>query len=215
MRGGYEAMRIIEQSFDILEMPENALEMIEKVARTCYRSEDKICPGSAEKLVEMLIRKGHMPMIEMADATLRIFTSIGIARELERHRICSYAERSTRYVNYLTGIEFVRPIGWDEWEGFDQDLWKGAMSVAEKSYIQMIKTGNRPEIARGVLPLDTGTEFVIKGNLRQWAAMLKLRCSKHAHPYMQALMVDILRAFNYAVPIIFDDLAEQYLEGGS
>lgn len=35
-------MKLIEQSYEILDLSNNALKMLEKAGRTCYKSEDKI-----------------------------------------------------------------------------------------------------------------------------------------------------------------------------
>lgn len=53
-------MRFIEPSFKILSEDftrENVLSRIEIAARTCYKSEDKICEGSAVKMLNNLIKK--------------------------------------------------------------------------------------------------------------------------------------------------------------
>jgi hypothetical protein len=43
-------MKLIDQSYEILNISENILETIEKCARTCYKSEDKIgCKQDANK----------------------------------------------------------------------------------------------------------------------------------------------------------------------
>lgn len=39
-------------------------QFIEKIGRTCYKSEDKICPGSDVKFVQNLCKKKHYAMIE-------------------------------------------------------------------------------------------------------------------------------------------------------
>lgn len=62
-------MRIIEPSVEIMGTglePEfvSPEQFIEKVGRTCYKSEDKITPDSAEKFVSGLISRGHEAMIE-------------------------------------------------------------------------------------------------------------------------------------------------------
>ena len=62
-------MRIIEPSVEIMRTglekefitPE---QFIEKVGRTCYKSEDKITDTSAAKFVSNLIKNGHEAMIE-------------------------------------------------------------------------------------------------------------------------------------------------------
>lgn len=52
MRTGLEKEYIIPEQF------------IERVGRTCYKSEDKIADGSAEKFVANLVKRGHEAMIE-------------------------------------------------------------------------------------------------------------------------------------------------------
>ena len=42
----------------------NPYEFIEKIGRTCYKSTDKITPGSAEKFVLSLKERGHWAMLE-------------------------------------------------------------------------------------------------------------------------------------------------------
>ena len=62
-------MKIITPSVEILRtgletemiLPE---QFIEKVGRTCYKSEDKITDDSAAKFVSNLIKRGHEAMIE-------------------------------------------------------------------------------------------------------------------------------------------------------
>ena len=59
-------MQIIKAGYEILD-PLNEVEIlkkIEKVARVCYKSEDKIGEGTAEKMVRALIRSNHTAMLE-------------------------------------------------------------------------------------------------------------------------------------------------------
>lgn len=51
-------MKIVDAGYEILDTlnGEEILKKIERVARVCYKSEDKITEGSAEKMVRALIR---------------------------------------------------------------------------------------------------------------------------------------------------------------
>lgn len=93
-------MKIIEQSYEILSVPEGLLQTLERAGRTCYKSEDKITSDSAEKFVKMLIARGHHAMIEFGSIIVKFITNRGVTHELVRHRLCSFAQESTRYVNY-------------------------------------------------------------------------------------------------------------------
>lgn len=99
-------MNIVKQSFDILTPISKGgmkeLKFIEKVARTCYKSEDKITADgeSAKKMVRMLINRGHEAMLEHSMLSVRFVCDRAIANELVRHRHCAFAQESTRYCLY-------------------------------------------------------------------------------------------------------------------
>lgn len=60
-------MKLIKPYTEIWEQApgmEGMLRHIERCARVCYKSEDKIGEGTAEKMVEMLTKRGHTAMLE-------------------------------------------------------------------------------------------------------------------------------------------------------
>lgn len=61
-------MKIVKPSHVHLTHDCTPYEFIEKIGRTCYKSTDKITPGSAEKFVNNLISRGHWAMIEHENA---------------------------------------------------------------------------------------------------------------------------------------------------
>lgn len=68
-------MKLIKPYTEILEQgpgPEGMLKHIERCARVCYKSEDHIKEGTAEKMVKMLIDRGHTAMLEHGTAYLEI-----------------------------------------------------------------------------------------------------------------------------------------------
>lgn len=71
---------------------------LEKAARTCYKSEDKITDISAPKMIKSLINRGHESVLEHEKITVRIICDRGVSHELVRHRIASFSQESTRYV---------------------------------------------------------------------------------------------------------------------
>ncbi len=159
-------MKLIKPKFEIIDQEpelEGIYKAIELAGRTCYKSEDKITPTSAEEFVNRMIKSGHHAMLEFGTVYLRIpmqykdvdayssnkyskvsfikdtlswyittnyrvlvdngllddlkylcepteyhekrvcvrfTTSIGISRELNRHRVDSISEQSTRYCNF-------------------------------------------------------------------------------------------------------------------
>lgn len=212
-------MKIVEPSFEILTPFSDGgieeLQLIEKVARTCYKSEDKITDDgeSAKKFVKMLVSRGHEAPIEFSFAVVKITCDRGIANEVVRHRLFSYAQESTRYCNYSKGqfsseITVVRPTmlveGTDAYEA-----WKRGCEEAEIAYFEMLAAGETPQIARDVLPTSLKTELNVGGNYREWRHFFKLRCAKDAHPQIREIACALLKEFKAGVPLIFDDIGDE------
>ncbi len=199
-------MQIIDQGYEIISLPEDLLQTIEAAGRTCYKSEDKITSDSAAGFVARMRDRGHHAMIEFGDIIVRFVTNRGVTHELVRHRLFSFAQESTRYVRYDGKMEFIRPCWWEESTPAQQETWESAMKDAEKYYLELLKSGWRPEQAREVLPNSLKTEIVVKGNIREWRHMFALRCSKKAHPQIRALMQPLLVDLQERLPVVFDDL---------
>jgi hypothetical protein len=51
-------MKLIKPSVEIIREPDN-MKRIELCGRVCYKSEDRIADGTAEKFCRMLIERGH------------------------------------------------------------------------------------------------------------------------------------------------------------
>lgn len=69
-------MRLIESSVEIIPQEaglEGIYRQIERAGRLCYKSEDKICEGSAEKMVNFLKDRGHYSPLEHGTVYLYVF----------------------------------------------------------------------------------------------------------------------------------------------
>ena len=81
-------MKIVEPKYEILtDISEGGikeLQQIERVARVCYKSEDKITPDgeSAKKLVGFLVKQGHEAMLEHSQLSVLFTCDRGVANEL-------------------------------------------------------------------------------------------------------------------------------------
>ena len=212
-------MKIVEQKWEWAQKPIMPLETIEMAGRTCYKSEGKITPESAEKFVRMIIKRGHESVIEHLSASVRFITNRGVTHELVRHRLCAFSQESTRYVNYSSDeIEYIRPVwlvdlalgayGVSDAKKLPSpaNYWVLSMLESERAYYNMISHGWRPEQAREVLPNSLKTEIVTTANLREWRHIFKLRTSNAAHPQMRDLMRSCLAGFQDAIPVLFDDI---------
>lgn len=224
-------MKFIEPSFKILSEDftrENVLSRIEIAARTCYKSEDKICEGSAVKMLNNLIKRGHEAMIEHApNLSVRFICDRGVTHELVRHRLFSFAQESTRYVNYKNkGMQFILP----EWiQGKEREYllngdidyltdleelltysdtmsFVGACVDMSMAYDQLIENGWTPQRARAVLPNCVKTEIVVTGNVREWRNCFKLRTEQTAHPQMREIMIPLIFKLNEDIPELWEDI---------
>lgn len=194
---------------------ENPLQLIELAGRTSYQSREKITEGSADKFVEMLRKRGHESVIEHSAMTVEFNNvSRGFTHELVRHRLASYTQESTRYVdesNFLVVI----PPGKDPDEklvelnlpggGKIKVSFRDWMELNEQMYRGLRKAGWVPQDARQVLPIGIKSQIVVTANFREWRHIFKLRCAPDAHWEIRRVMLNLLKDVQKRVPVIFDD----------
>lgn len=217
-------MKVINASY-VIESEINGqeiLKQIEKVARTCYKSEDKTTEDSAERMIRSLIKSGHESTIEHASITVRFICDRGVSHEIVRHRIASYGQESTRYCNYSQGkydneisvIDIAKGIELDtKMKSLDVETinlilreWYQACEDAQHHYMKMLELDCTPQIARSVLPNSLKTELVVTMNMREWRHFFKLRTDIAAHPQMREVAIPLLKELKSKVPVIFDDI---------
>lgn len=203
-------MKVIEPSYEILTEINRGevLKHLERCGRTCYKSEDKITDESAAKFVENLVKRGHHAMIEFFDIQVRFIHNRGFTHEMVRHRLCSFAQESTRYCDYAGDLTVIKPFWYDDYENKDRDpgiIWEQQISFSETAYRTLRAKGLSPQQARGVLPIDVKTEIVVKANLREWMHIFELRCSEKAHPDMRRVMIPLRSELRKILPEIYSE----------
>lgn len=206
-------VKVIKPSYKILTPIDGneILKLIELAGRTCYKSDDLITSDSACRFVEKIAKLGHASVIEHFNVTVRFICNRGFTHELVRHRLASFSQESTRYCNYTKDkfgaeITVIKPSTLTEGTEL-YNTWLDAMKSAENFYMQMTSNGAKPEIARGVLPIDVKTEIVVTTNLREWNHIFNLRTSVAAHPSMRELMIPLLKEFKEKIPVIFNNIS--------
>lgn len=208
-------MRVINAGYEIISNLNGSeiLKHIERCARVCYKSEDRITDGSAEKMVAALIRSGHEAMLEHYSFTVKFICDRGIANELVRHRIASFAQESSRYCCYAKDkfgkeLTFINPCFWEP-DSDNYARWFHEMDEAEKTYLAMIEDGATPEQARDILPMSIKTEIVMTANLREFRHFFKLRAegtTGKPHPQMLEITIPFLKELKQKIPVVFDDI---------
>ena len=199
---------VIEQCTPDLEL------LIERAGRVCYKSEDRICEGSAEKMIGSLMEKHHESVIEHGAITVRFICDRGVSHELVRHRLASFSQESTRYCNYgadkhgneVTFIDLRG--GFPDMSVRSGNIWLDAMLDAERKYLDMLAAGLSAQEARSVLPNSLKTEVVMTANPREWRHVFKMRASKAAHPQMREIMIPLLHEFQARWPSLYNDIKE-------
>lgn len=124
--------------------------------------------------------------------TFRLTTSIGIVRELLRHRVFSFANESTRYVNYNKKDEFcfIKPYWYDECDFVLQNRFDYICNAAIGAYNFVLQHKYPPQAAREVLPLCTKSELIMTGFEDDWNNFLDVRLkgtTGKPHPDMVVL----------------------------
>lgn len=183
---------------------EAILKKLERIARVCYNSEDKITETSAAPFIRGLIKAGHESVIEHVSFTVKFTTDRAITHELVRHRLASFTQRSQRYVDE-SRLKVIMPSKLTKYTGSYMH-WLEGCEIAAYKYNELLKAGYKREIARSVLPNCTATTIYVTANLREWRWIFLKRTAKDAHPDMQALMVPLLLRLQGLIPVIFDDI---------
>lgn len=143
----------------------------------------------------------HEPRI-----TIKFTTDKGVANELVRHRVFSFAQESTRYCNYSKDkfgnhLTFIIPswsisikpdvLIYSPFEITPKEAeFMQACFDSEKRYLSMLKSDATPQEARQVLPLALKTDICMTGFLSDWQHFFDLRLygiTGAPHPDMKAL----------------------------
>ena len=208
-------MRIIEPSAEVLtpfgpltpEVGVRMLQFIEKLARISHRSEDRQTDTSWEKFIEaVVIGHGDWSVVEHASATVIFRVDRGVTHELVRHRLFSFTQESTRFVNYgKRDIEFIKPQELKDSlpVGF---AWRASLAEAESTYLDMLREGVRPQEARSVLPNALAATIACSGNLRNFRHLFLMRTSRETHPDFRRVMDPLLHTFQQSIPLLYDDI---------
>lgn len=311
-------MKIIKASYSVEPRDEQrgGLAVIERAARTCYKTEDAIRNGSAESIVKALIHKRHEAMLEHGDyifllddyhildnvvaglvdlmsrtgrvpmlsftnvggdrpivsgnvrawrelfasgtgaayyftgaidpiytedlipdseriddprihqlryvdlfgkverqthlrQTVRFIVDRGVTHEFVRHRVMSFAQESTRYVDYASDkheLTVIDPCylesGSEPWW-----LWKRQCMSAETAYRHQRLMDLKPQEARGVLPTSLKAELVMTGTLWQWNHFFDMRARQNtgpAHPQAVEVALPLMQEMAACFPDVID-----------
>lgn len=217
-------MKTITPRFDIIRPKYNhgiyCLQVIEAAARISHRSEDLQTDTSWERFIKsVVLEHGDWSVVEHASATVVFRLDRGVTHEFVRHRLFSFTQESTRFVNLgkrdqktgelVRDMEFIYPAEVPRTAAIDylDPDWESCMLKIEDTYMKLLAKGWRPQEARSVLPNALASTIEVTGNLRNWRHILLMRTTKETHPDFKRIMIPLLEAFKSRIPLLFDDIA--------
>ncbi len=184
------------------------LTLIELAGRTSYQSRDKITTDSSAVFVRRIIERKHESVLEHSAMTVQFDNcSIGMTRELDRHRLCGITEESTRYVdesdfNVVVPPHIKSPVHIAEIHN--------AYSECERGYRQLRQMGVPAQDARQVLPLAITCQTVLTANFREWRHIFKMRTAQAAHWEIRRVLIQLLADVQDRIPVVFDDIIPEF-----
>ena len=179
---------------------------LERIARVCYKSEDKIKPGSDETLLNKIMANGHGSVLEHMNLTIKLITDRSVSHRMVRHRHCAFMQESTHYIDYNKkgDITVVRQAGWKYKK--NEDAWEHYMLLLADMYHNLGCNGAEHEVTASLLPQGLKTELIITTNLLEWQHIMRVRSTPKNHPQTRAMARLIILWFKNNLPFFVQDI---------
>jgi len=131
----------------------NILKTIEKCTRLCYDSGHLTTQDSYKKITKSIIDHNHLAMLEHYSLSFEITCSRGCSMEIIRHRMASYAQKSTRYINSTKrNFNIINPY-WTKLE-LGEYIYIQAPNMFQTDEIAIIKNGEQNIVTHAFNELD-------------------------------------------------------------
>jgi thymidylate synthase (FAD) len=174
------------------------------------------------RLLNYCIKHKHWSIFELANMTLEINTTRGLAAQILRHRSFTFQEFSQRYADtsFLSEeiplFEIRRQDNKNRQNSIDDidqetvykynALIRDHFAKAKGLYDQMLKDGIAKECARFILPLATPTRMYMSGSVRSWIHYIGLRSSHGTQKEHIDIANKCKKIFTEQLPIISEAL---------
>jgi len=174
------------------------------------------------KLLAYCIKNKHWSIFEMANMSLELNTTRGIAAQILRHRSFTFQEFSQRYADATLLAEDIplfelrrqdnknRQNSIDDIPDEIKVKWNSRIrehfSKAKAIYDGMIADGIAKECARFVLPLATPTRLYINGSVRSWIHYIELRSGHGTQKEHMIIANEAKRIFSEQFPTVSEAL---------
>lgn len=191
-------------------------------ARVSYGAVSTELTERDKKLIRYLLKHEHTSPFEHTQLVYRIKVPMYITRQWMRHRIgVSYNEISGRYAEIP--LDFYIPKNWRiqdpnntqgsieairDTDEANRQEYLASIEAAKKAYTKLLSEGVCRELARGVLPLCTYTEFIFTCNLVSLFHFVRLRGDSHAQWEIQQYAMSLLKLAYYHFPVSIEHWSE-------
>lgn len=190
-------------------------------ARISFNSQKEVLDQKDEKLIKYLADHSHMSPFEHCVLSVKISCPLYIRSQIHRHRTFSYNEVSRRYTD--KDMDFYIPQILRKQHESNRQASQGRLSEPEHQnmlnmikinqhkslamYELLVESGVCKEQARGVLSQDLMTDFIMTGNLRNFAHFVKLRDHEGAQVEVQVIAKELkeilIDKFGFAAKVLF------------
>lgn len=195
---------MLTSKVELLSITPHAEKLIETAGRTSYLSFDKQGEDTEKRFIKMLIKSGHLSVLEHTYATFRISgASRSFTHQLVRHRLCSFIQQSQRYVDE-SNFNYIEP---DSIENNPEahSIFVDFMAKAKEVYSKLQKLKIKKEDSRYVLPNAVESQIVVTANLREWRHIIYLRGKLQSQWEIRRVAIEILKILKDHVPTVFED----------
>lgn len=200
------------------------LKRVEWCARISHRTEDRQEAESWMRFIsDVIMKHGDWSVTEHAVVSVDAIVDRGITHEWVRHRLGSYTQESTRFVNYakkntqineyVNPAKFICPPSIRQTIGTPKEAtynrWLKGRQADQEEYLSHIADGIKPQEARTCFPNALASRLVATYNLRMWRLFFIMRTTVQAHPQMREVTIPLLAEFKEKIPLLFDDIVPE------
>jgi len=184
---------------------------IVRAARVCTETA-QVGGDRDRRLIEtmMISTPTHNTPFEHVVFTWEVVCPIFVARQLMRHRIASYNERSLRFTEpkqdlsfYVPTVDRIDPNGEHSLQVNEDNIraYKHIMYEGMAQYRMLVQDGWPKEVARGLLGMATTTQFVWTINCWSFLNFIEKRAHRSAQLEHRLLAEEAWEQFAVALPI--------------
>ena len=173
------------------------LEFIDHAIGLCYDKGDySDCEKRDKRIQKVALKHKHSSVLEFATFTFDITASTKVLLEMTRHRMASYACKSTRYTLNKSRLEF---------EKTGDETIDGLLEQWRHLILSQVENGKSNELTSLMLPQAYQYKWTVMFNARSLQNFLYLRRAKSAHFQIREVAEEMFKCLPDEVRYLFED----------